>query len=168
MHISNLITRENITLAIALFGAIGTAINATLSLIHNRANLNIRIVKIKDYLPFFLTYVIFENNSRLPISVTSISIQIDGIFYPCSAIPEKVITNEVKRNGEILSYKETYSMTMPIEIGSLGAAAGYIYFDNLPELEQLLSKPLIFRVSTNRGKVFQIELSHPDRIPALM
>ena len=111
MHISNLITRENITLAIALFGAIGTAINATLSLIHNRANLNIRIVKIKDYLPFFLTYVIFENNSRLPISVTSISIQIDGIFYPCSAIPEKVITNEVKRNGEILSYKETYSMT---------------------------------------------------------
>lgn len=168
MHISNLINRENITLIIALFGAIGTAVNAALSWVHNRANINIRIVKIKDYLPFFLMYAIFENNSRLPISITSIAIQINEEFYPCSAIPEKVISTETKRGGKILSHKDIYSLTIPIDIGSLGSAAGYIYFENLPECEQLLSKPLIFRVSTNRGKAFQIELPHPDHIQKLM
>lgn len=150
-------TRENITLAIAIFGAIGTLFNWLLNFFHNRRNLKIKIVSIRKHKSDFLMYVLIENRSRLPISISSFSVKIGGAFYPCRLIPKKVRTDVSSGKG-ISTRTPFYTMQFPVNIGSLGAASGYVFFDSYPQSVQPISIPLIFRVATNRGASFQISL----------
>lgn len=70
---ANIFTRENITLFLSIFGAIGTLFSFINTLLINRKNLKIRIDRlyyIQDLQTLFVSCV-FENRSRLPISITS-------------------------------------------------------------------------------------------------
>lgn len=76
-NLQSLFTRENITLAIALFGAFGTALNGILGFIRSRKKISIQIIKICRLNKFIVAYIVILNHSRLPISINDISIIIN-------------------------------------------------------------------------------------------
>lgn len=161
-----LFTRENITLVIALFGAVGTIINALITFFHQRLNLRFELTNLSVIARTFHTYAIITNYSRLPISISSISVRIEDRWFPCSFIPVKMSEHNVKINGQTLPPVETYSTPMPIEIGPLGSFGGLFVFDSFPKDLQLPTIPDSFLIATNRGKVIQ-KIQSKDDIPDL-
>lgn len=106
-----------------------------------------------------IIYVAFDNKSRLPISITDISVKINGIYYPCVQPPIVVCKESEKINGVITFRKEHISLAMPINIASLSGTSGYICFEFPPNVFQAAATQLIFSVVSNRGKVFEKTLS---------
>lgn len=154
-----LFTRENITLAIALFGAIGTIATWIVTAFHSRKKVTFRIVKIYPIKKTLTLYLSIQNRSRLPISIDSMSIVIENVSYHCQ-VPPHVIFTVTHRSGQTITDKKDYiSINFPINLSSLGGASGYIEFDIPQEVSKKLSTPLILEVSTNRGKLPKTELS---------
>ena len=83
--IHSLLTRSNITLALSIFGSVGTLISFIFSVFKNRKNISIEIAgrRFSDKPSSLLVYILFENKSRLPISITNISVELDSVWYPC-------------------------------------------------------------------------------------
>ena len=67
--IHNFITRENITLVLAILGSFGTLSSWFFVLLKNRKNLKMHIVghRFSEDNHSLLIYTMFENKSRLPI-----------------------------------------------------------------------------------------------------
>ena len=70
----NLLTRENITLALSIFGAAGTLFTFITSYMSKRKNLKVQITKssYRTDAHMLLITLTFENRSMLPIAITSI------------------------------------------------------------------------------------------------
>ena len=83
--IKSLLTKDNITLALSIFGSIGTLLSWLFSITKNRKNIDIKIAgrRFSNNTNFLLVYMLFENRSSLPISITDISVQLDSTWYPC-------------------------------------------------------------------------------------
>lgn len=156
----SLFTRDNITLALSLFGSFGTAFLMVHNFIINRKNLNMRIVghRCADKKSLLL-YVAFENKSRLPISVTGISVMINEVWYSCIE-PPVVALEETFRTGITVTSRHEYkSLSLPISISSLGGISGYVYFE-FPEADfRPDATHLKFLINSNRGKVIEKTLS---------
>ena len=154
-EIKNLFTRDNITLMIALIGCLGTIITGISNYFANRQNLDFRILgHLVPTGAAIILYIMFENKSRLPVSITCISVIYNGIPYRCQEVPVKIYETTTRRNRtEILSHHEYFSMSIPISLPGLGGTSGYAYFEAPEEIFQPDTTHLTFRVSTNRGKV---------------
>lgn len=155
-------TRENITLALAILGSIGTLTSWTHTLLGNRKNLNVRVVGQRfsemnnDSL---LLYMSFENKSRLPIAITSIGIKINEITYTCTEIPIVTFQETTRCKGEILSHHEYTSIPLPISLSGLGATSGYVYFEFPGADFEFDATHLNFQLTTNRGRSIEKTLS---------
>lgn len=151
-------TKENITLIIAVFGALGTIVNWILNFYHTRKNIDIKIIKISHMNHSLLTFITIQNKSRLPISINCITAQIEGHSYSGFAVPPyNLKIKETTENG-ITGIKEYQSIPFPINLGSLSGTSGYIFFDTLKYDAGSLSTPLTVLVSTNRGNVMKMKL----------
>lgn len=157
-----LLSRENITLALALFGTVGTLINALINFFHQRLKLRFELTNLSVIARTFHIYAIFTNFSRLPVSISSISVKIKDRWFPCSFIPVKMSERTRTVNSQVLPPIETYSTPMPIEIGSLGSFGGFFVFDNFPKDLQLPAIPDSFLIATNRGNIIQKIQSKDD------
>ena len=159
--IHNFITRENITLALAILGSFGTLSSWFFVLLKNRKNLKMHIVghRFSEDNHSLLIYTMFENKSRLPISITGIYVEIGNVLYSCEKIPIVTFEETVRNRNQIISRREYRSMTLPISIPELGGTSGYVYFEFPATSEQLPSTHLNFQLSTNRGKIVQNSLS---------
>lgn len=160
MNISELLTRENITLAIALIGCAGTISTWIHSYISKRQNINFRILG--HLVPeghSIILYVMLENRSQLPISITSISVYQNDVFYSCTEIPLKVYEVTTRKNKEIVSHNEFFSMAIPIFLPALGGTSGYVYFEAPQKVFQPDATHLTLRLTTNRGKAIERTLS---------
>ncbi|MDE7046804.1 MAG: hypothetical protein K2P25_02280 [Lachnospiraceae bacterium] len=155
---STYITRENITLAIAVFGALGTIASWISNFYHTRKNIGIQIIKISRIKNSLIAYVSFQNKSQLPISINSISIQVDGKSYSGCAIPPHTIKITKQTGNAITGTREYQSIPFPVNLGSLSGASGYIFFDTSKSVVEALSSPLTVLVSTNRGKSMKMKL----------
>lgn len=158
----SLLTRENITLVLAIFGSLGTLFAWVYNFLHNRKNISFHIVgnRYSDFCKSsLLLYMTFINNSRLPISITSISVNVNGAYHSCQEIPITTFEETTRCKGEILTHHEYKSLPLPIVITGLSGTSGYVYFEFPEEKPQLDAKSLIFRVSTNRGKAIERKLS---------
>lgn len=156
----NLLTRENITLALAILGSIGSLSSWIYTFINNRKNLTFHIVgrRYFENESLFL-YMSFVNKSRLPISITSIGVKIDDELYSCQEVP--IATFEETAPDKHREYK---SMPMPISIPGLGGTSGYVYFGLPKAVPQADATHLIFRVSTNRGRIIERKLALGTRL----
>ncbi len=155
----HLFTKENITFALSIFGSLGTLFGLIHTFFINRRHLQMTISgHVFGDTKMLVVYASFVNKSRLPISITDISVKIGDIYYPCVQ-PPIVALEETKRvKGAIVSHKETSSLSMPINVASLSGTSGYICFE-FPEVAfQSDATDLIFSVSSNRGKVFEKKL----------
>ena len=152
-------TKDNITFALAAFGSIGTAISCGYRLITNRKNLDFNIIGQRSDSESILLYMAFVNKSRLPISITSISVNINGVFHSCQEIPITTFEETTRCKGEIISHHVYKSIPLPFTIPGLGSTSGYVYAE-FPEVKpQPDATHLTFQVSTNRGKVIEKTLS---------
>ena len=154
-----LFTKENITFALSIFGSLGTLFTLIHTFFINRINLQMTISgHLFGDTKMLVIYASFVNKSRLPISITDISVKIGDIYYPCVQPPIVTLKETEKVNDVIISHKETNSLSMPINVASLSGSSGYICF----EFPEVAFRPdatdLIFSVSSNRGKVFEKKL----------
>ena len=156
------LTRENITLALAIFGSAGTLISWISRIVSSRKSVSISIGRIYEPDKCFSCFLIFENKSRLPISITSISVLIDGVSFPCVSIPHAAYTITEKTGSTVTRYKEFPGLSMPLNLSGLSGSSGFLDFDIPQEYLQKLSTPLILQVATNRGRLKQIQLEFED------
>lgn len=149
------LTRDNITLAIAIFGALGNIANWIVNYCRSRRNITIQINRICHFGNTIVAYVTIQNESRLPISINNISAKIDGNLYNGFHVPQRTIKITRQTGDTITATREHSSMSFPLNLGCLSGVSGYLCFDFSKEACEILSTLLTFQVSTNRGKPFE-------------
>ena len=162
--ISSLLTKENITFVLSIFGSIGTFFTLMHTLLINRKLIHMKICgHIFGDTKMLIIYASFENMSRLPISITDVCVKIDDILYPCVQPPIVAYEETKKVKGVVVSHREQMSLSMPINLSSLGGSSGYICFEFPPNAFLSDSTELNFLVFSNRGKVLEkkLPLGHP-------
>lgn len=162
---TELLTRENITLALSIFGSIGTLVTFISSYLSKRKNLRINITSstYNESLNYLVLIITFENRSCLPISVTSISAILHGKELEPLCHPHCVGEYTQRNGNEVIDRKFTYNLQIPTAIQQFGATSGHILFDIPPEELRNQSTPLILAVYSTRGRVQKIELQ-PQQI----
>ena len=164
-YMLQLLTRENITLALSIFGSIGTLITLVSSYLTARKNLKITITTAvyREEQHLLVIGLAFENRSRLPIAITSISLSSPIKDYVPLKYPRYVGEYIHKKGNQIVDQKFTYNLQLPFGIQQLDASSGDILFDIPREDFQKLSTPLMLLVHSTRGCVQKTEL-RPDQI----
>lgn len=158
-ELKEILTRENITLALSIFGTLGSLFTFLSAFLTKRKNLKISI-KSATYNPKFNSLAIifcFENRSRLPIAVTSVSIESD-VNIKLNPHPNYVGKCNYKDNGTIVDWHFEFDLKFPVDIAQLSACSGFVLFDISPDALQSLSTSLNFRVHSTRGRAQKIEL----------
>lgn len=159
-------TKENITFILALIGSLGTIVNWLRLFIVNNKNFNIRPVAYRSKDNITLFYLLFENKSRMPISITELSVQINGVYYPCRYLPEIVTSSHRTIGKEIVSSHDYFNIAFPVQLGALGATSGYVLFILPKDIQMPDSKTLTFLVTSNRGKAVEKIIS-VDQVPEI-
>lgn len=158
--LTSLLTRENITLSLAIFGSASSVFTWLYSFVVNRKNIQFHIIgqRYSDS-ESLLLYMSFINKSRLPISITAISVKDNNALYSCQEIPITTLEETTRCGNKVISHHEYKSMPLPITISGLSGTSGYVYFEFPEAKPQLDATRLTFRVSTNRGKAVEKTLS---------
>ena len=158
--VKEIVTFENITFLLVLIGSVGT----TWQVIQSRR-------KIRLSLPYFgysaekqlaLAYIQFDNLSNSAVSITDVSIVINGNTYPCDKLPTTVASSERKIGGKIVSSNSLYNTPLPICLSGYGGSSGYFVFQIPLESAPPASTRQTLLISTNRGSSFRAELK-PDQ-----
>lgn len=158
--VEEIVTFENITFLLGLIGSVGTA----WQVIQSRR-------KIRLSLPYFgysaekqlaLAYIQFDNLSNSAVSITDVSIVINGITYPCNKLPTIVASSDRKIGGKTVSSDSLYNMSLPVCLSGYGGSSGYFVFQIPLESVPPDSTRRTFLISTSRGSSFRVELK-PDR-----
>ena len=147
----NFFTKENITFLLGLIGTIGTTVTFIRSLINNRTNFSIKAVRFKAGDKGIITYLMFLNNSHSPITITSVSICINNIYYP-AVLTQEEVCHTVHRSGtEITGTHSEYSIVFPIVLSGQFATSGYVYFPLPKGTVVPSSKIFSLKVCTSNG-----------------
>lgn len=161
---SKLLTRENITLVLSILGSLGAVVTFITNFLVYRKNLKIRITE-----TFYLTdskrlYIkfLFENRSRLPISITSILLSFNTQMIKPTKGTHCIHDYKNLDGREIVDRMFTYNSQLPITLAALDATRGYILFDISKEDLKNSPTPLTLLVLSTRPVVQQIELSYKD------
>lgn len=129
----------------------------------NRVNFSLSIYAKLISSKGILLYLCFANESRLPISLTKISLLQGDDYISCKPIPELVF-QLTSRTGDTITNKEKhYSLQIPINLDSLSASSGYLYFPLKQEIVLQNASALTFEVQTNRGETKQMTLELPQK-----
>lgn len=161
-------TRDNLTFILACIGSFGTITGWIYTYVTTKKNFQIRVIAYNSKQNVALFYLAFENRSRLPISITALSVHIDGVYYPCKYIPQKVTSSQHTVNGKVVNFQDYFSIQFPIELGSLGSTSGYVLFV-LPKGVRIPdAKTLTFLISSNRGKAIEKKLSLDQKLDSLL
>lgn len=96
----SIFTRSNITLALSLFGAIGTSITWIHNYLQTRKNFSVEIIACDLNTEGLLLYIRITNNSSLPLSINEIGLSTGTKSYICEKYPLKVIEHTHKRGKQ--------------------------------------------------------------------
>lgn len=157
---SKFLTRDNITLALSIFGSVGTLTSAILSFIRSRKRISITIPKLYHNNSSMWLYVIIENNSRLPISINSVSACFSDKLFHSSQIPQKILEVTQQTGNIVTDKKEYFSIKFPISLPALSGTSGYLYFEVPATFLESPSTQLCFQVGTNRGVIKKTKLAY--------
>ncbi|MBO5373238.1 MAG: hypothetical protein J6A75_11070 [Lachnospiraceae bacterium] len=159
------LTKDNITFALALLGSIGTLFTCIINFLVYRKNLRIKLISstYKKTLHRLILVITFENHSRLPITITSVSATMNNKELELLSHPHCVGEYTQKHGNEVVDRKFTYNLDIPVGIQQLGAVSGHILFDVSPTELEKLSTPLTLSIHSTRGRAQKIELQ-PNQI----
>lgn len=158
--IRELLTRDNITLALSIFGALGTVFTIISTFVLNRKNLSFNIASCTYRYEKLYINMTFINKSRQPISIFSIKLNANEKLYTSLPYPENVGKYTLRDGNEVIDRIFTYILPLPIDLQCLCAASGYISFDVPKEVLKNSSIPLTLLIQSTRGSVQKIELKH--------
>lgn len=156
-------TQENITLVLSIIGAISAVYTFITNIYWNRASVHATIVSRFIFDNYLTLYVSFVNLSRLPISITSVSVIIDDVFY-CAEQSPVLIGIKGIRKGEIKDFViPRYSMAFPINLPSLAGSSGYLHFRFPRKILESSATELRVSLATNRKCSLQMTLQLPEQ-----
>lgn len=141
-------SREDITLAIAIIGCLLSLWNFFKSLYQNRLNISISCYSTLDMGEYYFVKIAFINNSALPITITRVRIQSANTTY--EAAQESLSYFEY-------AYPERRGKTgertacVPIGIESLGYESVVLHFEK--SMFEYPNNPTKIILSTNRGQI---------------
>ncbi len=153
-----LFTRNNITLALSIFGAIGTVGTWIYNYIKTRKSFTIELNGYRFNPNGLLLHVQFVNKSTLSLSINEIAIKHNENEYPCSKIPQKVLETTKRIGKEIVDHKEYYSLEFPINLPALCGTSGYLYFSSDSENFPQISTEVTVIIRSNRGRAVERRL----------
>ena len=129
----------------------------------NRVNFSLSIYAKHISSKGILLYLCFANESRLPISLTKISLLHDNDYIYCKPIPELVFQLTSMTGDTVTNKEKHYSLQIPINLDSLSASSGYLYFPLKQGIVLQNASALTFEVRTNRGETKQMTLELPQK-----
>ena len=152
--VKSILTRDNITLFLSICGALGSLFLFIRTRILEKVDIDVKIPGICEPEMGSLTaYFTFANNSRLPVSITGISIVCGEDLYPCEKVSDYII-NVTYSSGD-WPQSTIQNIPLPIYLPTLGAACGYVSFAVPSKDFQFPSKLLTIRLSTNRNQIIE-------------
>lgn len=90
--VKSILTRDNIALFLSICGALGSLLLFIRTRILEKVDIDVKIPGIcKPEMGSLIAYFTFANNSRLPVSITGISIVCGEDLYPCENISDYII-----------------------------------------------------------------------------
>lgn len=110
-----------------------------------------------------LLYLYFANESRLPISLTKISLLHGDDCLYCKPIPELVFQSTSRTGDRVTNEEKHYSLQLPINLDSLSASSGYLYFPLEQGIVLQNANILTFEVQTNRDVTKRMTLELPQK-----
>ena len=153
-----------------ILGFLLSAFNLAMLISQNRKRLNIRfgaagITPLTDHTDLYQIAYSIENQSRLPISITRVQIQVAGKMYDCERLPYVIERSEYRVGGEVIDRTIVKSRVLPINLLALAAESGFLAFSIPQGILSANDKDLIVQIYTNRGKVTRKTLSrHEDAL----
>ena len=158
-NLKPIFTRDNVTFALALMGAIGSFY----TFIMQRKKIRITIQRFTYNDGILLMYLSYVNLSRLSVSITNVNLIYKGISYPCAFEPTLAKTYTHKIGKEVVTRRDDFTTSLPLNLSALAGTSGYIYFGNIPS--EFLEHPdtIEIEVGTNRGRAIKMKLTVPDK-----
>ena len=106
--------------------------------------------------------LMITNKSRLPISITGISIVVSFQQCSCTALPKLFGTTFRYTSAKLIDRSVEYSTALPIHVPGLGGTTALVLFEELPQTVPRSSKYLTFVIYTNRGSPNEMTLPLPE------
>ena len=143
-QISSYITKENITFILASIGAVGTITGSIIAFVGSRRNIYANLIDANIRFDTITLFIEIKNRSSLPICISSVSIIIDSVSYPCELLPKKVI----EFSG--ILHRTPY---FPLNIAPKTGRSYFLEFLDVPEISSAFGTIVSFAFDTNRGIV---------------
>lgn len=169
--ITNISTNQ-ITFWIAVAGFVMSLATWIKDLLTQRKRLATHVLHLKVVKDELHMYLLIENRSRLPISVTRLELIQGNVRTACTALPSLMFRRYMSSGGTGTDERRDYSTPLPYSLSSLGAMTVLVRFEDLKQTPPLDATHLTLAVSTNRGRKVRMKLELPpgwadQRIPLL-
>ena len=106
-------------------------------------------------------YLMIENRSRLPVSITGIALKQSKSIVPCVQIP-KTVSSTTRKTAGNTDVVYQYSTAIPIQLSALESVSCIVLFEGIPEVVPPSATHLTFQISTNRGRKVKRKLALPQ------
>ena len=152
---------EITTFVIALIGCVGTILTWVFYFWNSRVSVLFEINGYFDAKTDFIVNCSLTNKSNTPVSITNVSLRINGKSYDVYRFETVILSHEEAHGSQIISREETKNAAFPINLYPLVGENRYLLFpldrsDSLP-----FDTNLTFQIQTNRNRQirYSIELS---------
>lgn len=138
---------ELITFGIAVAGFIMSAATWLRELWMRGNRLTVSVLDYSWPLNTVHFFVLLQNNSTLPASISKISVRLDGASFDCELEPKKI--KEIPAAGLITTPH------FPISVAPISFYSAYLEFVGAPDMRLSPGKRVDFEIHTSRGTVSQ-------------
>ena len=147
--LKTLFTKENITFILSLIGSASAFFTFWNS--RKRLKCHISDAGYNAERKILVLSLILENRSRIPISVTNISISINGSEKTFEPYPRYVSQYYHFHGRELVDQKFLYNAVFPIALSQLGAASAYLLLALSQEEFEKLPTQMNLIIRSTRG-----------------
>lgn len=165
--ICSLLTRENISLVIAVIGFILSVYNFVHEKMQNRMKINItyknHFIAEHDHKSITISLA-FENLVKNPISISRIYLCVDDKKYDFYWIPQFVLRATQQTNGQVIDEINVHSIPLPFTIEGYGVVGGFFFTKAPQSIYTLESANTSLLVYSNKGsKKYPILMNNTSR-----
>lgn len=165
--ICSLLTRENISLVIAVIGFILSVYNFVHEKMQNQMKINItyknHFIAEHDHKSITISLA-FENLVKNPISISRIYLCVDDKKYDFYWIPQFVLRATQQTNGQVIDEINVHSIPLPFIIEGYGVVGGFFFTKAPQSIYTLESANTSLLVYSNKGiKKYPILMNNTSR-----
>ena len=149
-------SKENITFILAIIGSVGAMISGFRAFWLSRVNLNLKIDDCKRINHVTQFFILFENKSTNPISISEVAIAHDGKLFPCDLLCKKIRSTDA---GFLY-----HTPRFPLNIPGATSQLHFLEFVEAPQIDLTPGKTVVLSLGTNRGRIVKtLSLPPPGR-----